>query len=609
MKPVRIVVLVLAVACAFPAGASALELKVNQLEDIGDAGCPNTCTLRAAIQEADASGESDEITFVVAGVIQLAETPLPELEGSITIDATTAPGWSGSHTPVVYLDGSQAEFETGTSGIRVRSGGTATIKGLAIGEFDLGIYFEPGSSGEACGNYIGTDITGTQPRPNFDGIWIDEGATGVRIGRNCGKTGGNLVSGNEEWGIVVAGDKVAVDQNLVGTGVAGTGRLPNGPPPGTVEPFGGGIHVTSQAAEVLVGGTDDMALPHNIIAFNRGPGVLVESGATFTTIRENSIHSNEGLGIESAASTVTPEISTVATIVNGTTTVTGTLEGAPSTKYDLEFFANEECDPSGFGEGQYFVGSVGDEIETDNAGSAAFSSTLLALVLPAAHFFTTTATDAGKTTTSEFSNCVSGDFAPEEGEKQKALPPPPPPPSGPAPVNGKSVTVAPKSGRVLIKVPGSKKFVPLGDLQSIPVGSIVDATNGRVTLTSVNANGVEQSADFYKGRFQISQAAGGALVTLRLRGGDFRSCRKAGSSARTSKRSGRKLWGSGSGRFRTQGNFGSASVRGTIWLTADRCKGTFFKVKRGVVTVSDFVADRTLSLPAGHSYLTKKLSG
>ena len=157
--------------------------------------------------------------------------------------------------------------------------------------------------------------------------------------------------------------------------------------------------------------------------------------------------------------------------------------------------------------------------------------------------------------------------------------------------------MAPKSGRVLIKVPGSNKFVPLGDLRSIPVGSIVDATNGRVTLTSVDANGVEQSADFYEGRFQISQAAGGALVTLRLRGGDFSSCSKAGSSARASKRSGRKLWGSGSGRFRTQGNFGSASVRGTIWLTADQCNGTLFKVRRGVVTVTDFALDKTTLTP------------
>jgi hypothetical protein len=176
----------------------------------------------------------------------------------------------------------------------------------------------------------------------------------------------------------------------------------------------------------------------------------------------------------------------------------------------------------------------------------------------------------------------------------------------PIPVNGKSVTVSTKSGRVLVKVPGSNRFVPLGALESIPVGSIVDATNGRLTLTSADANGVTQTADFYEGRFQVQQQAGGALVTLRLRGGDFSSCASAGQSARPSKRSGRRLWGSGSGRFRTQGNFGSASVMGTIWLTADQCGGTFFKVKRGVVKVADFVLDRTISLPAGKSYLAKK---
>ena len=384
---------------------------------------------------------------------------------------------------------------------------------------------------------------------------------------------------------------------------AGPPRYPNGTPP--PEPFGGGIYVTSQADEVLVGGTDLDGLPHNVVAFNRGPGVLIGDDARHTTVRENSIHSNTGLGIERESGTLVAEITRVGPIVNGTTTVTGTVHGTANTEYDLEFFSSEECDPSGFGEGRYFVGSTGDEVETDASGAAGFSSTLLALVLPAAHFFTLTATDAPKTSTSEFSNCVSAAPAPEEEKKQQVAPPPP----IPTPVNGKSVTVAPKSGRVLIKVPGSNRFVPLGELESIPVGSIIDATNGRVTLTSVDENGVTQSADFYEGRFQVQQKAGGALVTLRLRGGDFSSCPKAGSSARAARRAGRKLWGSGSGHFRTQGNFGSASVTGTIWLTADQCNATFFKVRRGVVTVTDFVADRTISLLAGKSYRAKNQQG
>jgi hypothetical protein len=45
---------------------------------------------------------------------------------------------------------------------------------------------------------------------------------------------------------------------------------------------------------------------------------------------------------------------------------------------------------------------------------------------------------------------------------------------------------------------------------------------------------------------------------------------------------------------------------GTIWLTSDQCNGTLFKVRRGVVKVNDFVLDKTVSLPAGKSYLAKK---
>ena len=64
-------------------------------------------------------------------------------------------------------------------------------------------------------------------------------------------------------------------------------------------------------------------------------------------------------------------------------------------------------------------------------------------------------------------------------------------------------------------------------------------------------------------------------------------------------RKGRRLWGSGKGNFRSEGRHGSATVRGTIWLTEDRCNGTFFKVRRGVVTIHDFDLDKTFKLLAG----------
>ena len=496
------------------------------------------------------------------------------------LDATTAPGWEGS--PVVYLDGSEAEIEGGTWGIRVRENSTAKIYGLGIGEFDLGIWFEPESSGRACGNFVGTDLTGTAAAAELRRHLGRRQARGSsRSGANAGKTAAATSSpATPSGGSSPPARNSKSTRNLVGTDASGEAPLPNGPDPEEVEAEGGGIRVGPNAIEVTVGGLDDQELPHNVVAFNRGPGVLVQNGALFATVRQNSIFANEGPGIESPATTVTAAITSVAEVVNGTTTVTGTIEGLPNRAYDLEFFSSEECDPSGFGQGRYFLASTGDEVETDDSGAAAFSATLLGLVLPEAHFFTLTATDVPKTGDLGVLELRLGGFR-TGGKTDIPATSSAPAASVPTPVNGKSVTVAPKSGRVLIKLPGSNKFVPLGDLRSIPVGSIVDATNGRVTLTSVDANGVEQSADFYEGRFQISQAAGGALVTLRLRGGDFSSCPKAGSSARASKRSGRKLWGSGSGRFRTQGNFGSASVRGTIWLTADQCKGTFFKVTTG----------------------------
>ncbi|HEY5976641.1 MAG TPA: hypothetical protein VIT85_02185, partial [Solirubrobacterales bacterium] len=69
---------------------------------------------------------------------------------------------------------------------------------------------------------------------------------------------------------------------------------------------------------------------------------------------------------------------------------------------------------------------------------------------------------------------------------------------------------------------------------------------------------------------------------------------------------GRQLWGSGSGNYKTAGNHGSATVRGTTWLVADRCDGaTVFKVREGTVWVEDFFKDRQVVLGAGESYVAK----
>jgi hypothetical protein len=46
-------------------------------------------------------------------------------------------------------------------------------------------------------------------------------------------------------------------------------------------------------------------------------------------------------------------------------------------------------------------------------------------------------------------------------------------------------------------------------------------------------------------------------------------------------------------------------VRGTRWVTVDRCDGTLTRVTEGAVSVRDKVRHRTVLVRAGHSYLAK----
>ena len=67
----------------------------------------------------------------------------------------------------------------------------------------------------------------------------------------------------------------------------------------------------------------------------------------------------------------------------------------------------------------------------------------------------------------------------------------------------------------------------------------------------------------------------------------------------------RRLWGDGKGRFRTRGRHGAATVRGTKWLTEDRCTSTKVSVKRGTVLVRDFVKKKNKIVKKGQSYVAR----
>lgn len=186
---------------------------------------------------------------------------------------------------------------------------------------------------------------------------------------------------------------------------------------------------------------------------------------------------------------------------------------------------------------------------------------------------------------------------------------PPPAPTGPLspplqpPVGGQNVDVQTVSGSVLVN------GTPLTAGQQIPVNATVDATRGVVTMTSASPTGSLQTANFSGGVFKVIQSGPKASTQLTLSGGNFAVCktkaRRTIAAKPKKKTVVRSLWGNGTGTFVTNGRYAAATVRGTIWLTQDRCDGTRIAVQRGIVAVFDRRLHKTILVSAGHTYLAK----
>jgi hypothetical protein len=201
---------------------------------------------------------------------------------------------------------------------------------------------------------------------------------------------------------------------------------------------------------------------------------------------------------------------------------------------------------------------------------------------------------------SSYTNAVADTFT---ALLNPAPPPPPPPPLTP-PVAGKNVNVKPVSGKVRIKRRGSKRFVTLTAEAKIPVGSTIDTRRGRIAITAAQGGGRTASADFFDGLFKLTQTKGRKPVaTLTLT--ERLSCPRKKASSSAVKKKKRRLWGDGSGRFKTKGKHSAATVVGTKWLVEDRCKSTLTRVVRGRVSVRDFAKRKTVIVRAGKRYTAR----
>lgn len=171
------------------------------------------------------------------------------------------------------------------------------------------------------------------------------------------------------------------------------------------------------------------------------------------------------------------------------------------------------------------------------------------------------------------------------------------------PVLASRATVVPVTGTVLVRKRGTRRFVRVRTITSLPYGATVNAGSGRLEIIAAKGHQLTESGVFYDGSFTLTQTKSGVVqATL---AGQPTGC-TAGPEADTARATKTfKLWGHVSGNFRTRGRYGSASVRGTIWLTENLCVGTFFHVVEGVLRIRDFTLHKTVILRAGHSYLAR----
>lgn len=167
-------------------------------------------------------------------------------------------------------------------------------------------------------------------------------------------------------------------------------------------------------------------------------------------------------------------------------------------------------------------------------------------------------------------------------------------PADQPPKAGVSVSAAPVSGDVTVKLPGGTEFLPLDDAASLPLGSIVDARAGALTIRTTSG-----SAKVAAGIFTIRQAAGRkatAALVLKTPPGQQQAC------ARVHKGVVRQLVVTTTkGVVRTVAAKGVVSGRNASWTVADRCDGTLTRVRKGRVAVA--AGHRTKTVRAGHSLL------
>ncbi|MBM4467084.1 MAG: CSLREA domain-containing protein [Chloroflexi bacterium] len=275
-----------------------------------------------------------------------------------------------AHTPGIYH---------AWQGVTILNGAhDNTIHANVIHSFSIGVRIGGISApynNVLTANLIGSAASGAQPNTSA-GVILDGGAHHNTIGHASDTSKGNVISGNDGPGIVIAASGSnynVVANNRIGIQATSDQALPN---------KGAGVRLQQSAAANTIG-------PGNVIAYNSGDGV--EFGPLggwpgYNVVTWNSIYDNMLLGIRN--SRLKPPV------VNfvSTTSVSGTTNPTCS-GCTVEIFSNPSHTTAQPAEGKTPLGKA----TTQSDGSWQWTG-----LVPSSAWVTTTLTKSGDT--SEFSS-------------------------------------------------------------------------------------------------------------------------------------------------------------------------------------------------------------
>lgn len=301
------------------------------------------------------------------------------------------------------------------NGILVNHSDGVTIGGTTLGAGNVisgnkqnGLLVTGAVAANIMNNRIGTSADGTKAVANGQSGIVFDSALDAIVNHN-------IVSGNTGDGIDVSNhsNNNLLRSNYIGAQADGETKLGNG---------GFGVFVRQNSSNNTIGATTPDG--RNFIIGNKKGVVIGDNPVTDQSVANrilgNSIHDNVKLGIDLGNNGVTPNHNPEPTVgpnllqnypvlnsakLSGTDlTVTGVLNGLANTTFRIELFANTTGDPSGFGQGQTFLGTL--DVTTDATGHATINTTLTSANVAIGQAITATATSPVGNT-SEFSHWIA----------------------------------------------------------------------------------------------------------------------------------------------------------------------------------------------------------